>query len=226
MKPTKCGERDEKDVEGVDEELLACREGEIALRRSTRAVSAQAARNVARLKATLSSGAQRRAPKTPRQAGRRRGGLRAAGGIPRYRPPREIDSLRWRLLERLEMMEIQTVELLADLEEEDAEHEHRDEDIERNAELDDHRHAVGGAHGPEEQAILHRQETNHLRHRLAPRNHREEGEQHHGDGDADGVARGGAREREIGCARPKANTTISTPTSIVPEMLSSGSVSQ
>ncbi len=31
---------------------------------------------------------------------------------------------------------------------------------------------------------------------------------------------------EIGCARPKAKTTTSTPTSIVPEMLSSGSVSQ
>ena len=31
---------------------------------------------------------------------------------------------------------------------------------------------------------------------------------------------------EMGCARPNANTTTNTPTSIVPEMLSSGSVSQ
>ena len=93
------------------------------------------------------------------------------------------------------MMQIQTVELLADLEEENAEHEHGDEDIQRNPELDDHRHAVGGAHGPEEEAVLHREKAHHLRHRLAPRNHRDEGQQDHGDGDTDGVARRGARER-------------------------------
>src|ERR1039458_9425413 len=63
------------------------------------------------------------------------------------------------LLERLEMMQIKTVEPLADLEQENAEDKHCDQDIQRNPELDDHRHAVGGAHGPEEKAVLHREKA-------------------------------------------------------------------
>ena len=162
---------------------------------TTRAVSAQAAMKVTRLTATFSSGAQRRAPKHAEEpAAPAERDCPGAGTIPCYsRLPEAGERLAF--LERLEMMQIEAVELLADLEEEDAEDQHRDEHIERDAKLDDHRHAVGGAHGAEEQSVLHRQEAHHLRHRLAPRDHGDEGEQDHGHGDADGVARGGAGER-------------------------------
>ena len=93
------------------------------------------------------------------------------------------------------MMQVETVELLADLKEEDAEDQYGDQHIERDSELDDHRHAVRGAHRPEEKPVLHREKAHHLRHRLASRDHRDEGEQDHGHGNADGTARGGAGER-------------------------------
>src|ERR1017187_2378111 len=129
------------------------------------------------------------------------------------------------LLERLEMMQIKPVEPLADLEQENAEDTHCDQDIQRNPELDDHRHAVGGAHGPEEKAVLHREKADTcdiaLRVIIVTN-------------DSSITATAMSMElraavlasAEIGCARPKANTTTRTPTSIVPEMLSSGSVSQ
>src|ERR1035441_2503684 len=71
--------------------------------------------------------------------------------------PRRLEEMA--LLERLEMMQIKTVEPLADLEQENAEDKHCDQDIQRNPELDDHRHAVGGAHDPEERAVLHREKA-------------------------------------------------------------------
>ncbi len=77
------------------------------------------------------------------------------------------------LLQRLEVRRVQAVELLADLEEEHAEDQHGHQHIQGDAELDDHRHAVGGAHGAEEQAVFHRQESDYLRHRLAARDHGE-----------------------------------------------------
>src|SRR6516164_2203636 len=125
-------------------------------------VRAQAARNVTRLKATLSSGAKRRAPKIASTAA-------PASGLP-------MSSRNSMLLAPLgdgvlaqgfEMMEIQAVELLADLEKEDAEHQHRDQHVECHAELHYHRHAVGGTHRAEEKTVLHRQEPHHLRHGLA-----------------------------------------------------------
>ena len=90
--------------------------------------------------------------------------------------------------------DIQAVELLADLEEEHAEDDHADEDVEGNSQFDYHRHAVGGAGGGEEQAVFHRQEGDDLRHRLAARDHHQEGEQHAGEGDAERRARDGARQ--------------------------------
>src|SRR5262245_43976411 len=42
----------------------------------------------------------------------------------------------------VEMLEVEVVELLADLEEEDTEDQDANQHIERNAELDDHRHAI------------------------------------------------------------------------------------
>ena len=89
------------------------------------------------------------------------------------------------LLQRLEVMQVEAVELLADLEEEDAQHQHRDQHVQRHAKFYDHRHAVGRAHRAKEQPVLHRQEADHLRHCLAPRDHRQEGEQDHRDRDAD-----------------------------------------
>lgn len=62
--------------------------------------------------------------------------------------------------------------LLPDLEEEDAENDHADHDVERDAKFDDHRHPVRCAGGGKEQAIFHCQKSDHLRHRLAARNRR------------------------------------------------------
>src|SRR6185369_471023 len=93
-----------------------------------------------------------------------------------------LDRLGWgtllerrTLLERLEMVQVKTVELLADLKEKDAEDQHGDQHIERDSEFHDPRHAVGRTHGPEEKPVLHREKAHNLRHRLASRDHRDEG---------------------------------------------------
>src|SRR5258707_14557691 len=99
-------------------------------------------------KPTLASGAQRRPPNTPRASA-------PSSGVPR----RTTNSMLLVLLERFEVLQIQTVELFADLEEEHAEHQHRHEHVERDTQFDDHRHAVCRTHRAEEQAILHRQES-------------------------------------------------------------------
>ena len=99
-------------------------------------------------------------------------------------------------LQLLEVADVEAVELLADLEHEDAEDQDADQHVERDAELDHHRHAVGRRRGGEEQAVLHRQEADHLRHRLRADDHHHEGEQHAGQGDAERAA--GDRRREPG----------------------------
>src|SRR5579863_5898509 len=99
---------------------------------------------VARLKATFSSGAKRRPPTTASVAAPTSGVPSSSRNSMLFPPPGGGVFPK-----RLEVMEIQAVELLADLEEEDAEHQHRDQHIEGDAKLDHHRHAVGGAHGAE-----------------------------------------------------------------------------
>src|SRR5882757_8912202 len=100
---------------------------------TTRAVSAQAARNVMRLIAMFSSGAQRRAPKAPRAIAPKRGvlsnrrnstlgALLLRGRSPAHRRSwgcglvGQVLGLVERLafLEGSQMMEVETVELLAD----------------------------------------------------------------------------------------------------------------
>src|SRR5882672_3685471 len=114
----------------------------------TRTVSALAPTKVVKLNRTLASAAQRRSPSTPRIAAPSRGGA----------PTSSRNSTSTILFQRLEILQIEVVELFANLEEEHAQHQHRDQDIERDAEFDHHRHPVGRAHGAEEQAIFHRQE--------------------------------------------------------------------
>src|SRR5687767_10805089 len=109
----------------------------------TRAVSAQAATKVARLTTTLASGAQRRAPN---MASRK-------APVSGMASSRTISTLLV-LPQILEMVQVEAVELFADLEEEHAQHQHRDQDVERHAEFDDHRHAVSRTHRAEEQAVL------------------------------------------------------------------------
>src|SRR5882724_12620364 len=94
-------------------------------RSTTSAVSAAAARNVPRLKATLSSGARRRAPAKPST-------IAPSSG----QPSRIRNGTLLLFLQRLEVMQIEAVELLADLEEEHTEHQHRDQHVERDTELD------------------------------------------------------------------------------------------
>src|SRR5688572_33497119 len=129
----------------------------------TRAVSTQAAMKVARLTNALASGAQRRAPNTASRIAPV-SGMASSRTIPTLLVLPQI----------LEMVQVEAVELLADLEEEHPQHQHRDQDVERHAELDDHRHAVSRTHRAEEQAVLHRQESDHLRHGLAARDHGQE----------------------------------------------------
>src|SRR5450432_531628 len=111
---------------------------------TTRTVSAHAAANVPKLKSALASAAHRRAPYMPSSTA-------PVSGIPR----RSTNSTLLPLLQRLQIVEVEAVKLLADLEEEHPEHEHRDEHVEGDAELDDHRHAVGGTHRPKEEPVLH-----------------------------------------------------------------------
>src|SRR5688500_9770821 len=109
----------------------------------TRAVSAPAATNVPPLSTTLSSGARRRPPTT------------ASSSAPVSGIASSSTSSISAFPQRLEVVQIQAGELLADLEEEHAQHQHRDQDVERDAKLDHHRHPVGRAHRAEEQAVLH-----------------------------------------------------------------------
>ena len=135
---------------------------------------------VAKLKADVDSGAQSRCPTARAATLAERAGCRGATSSA---------STSARLLQLLEVVDVEAVELLADLEEEHAEDQHADQHVERDAELDHHRHAVGRAGGGEEQAVLHRQEADHLRHRLAPRDHHQERQQHAGQRDAERAAR-------------------------------------
>ena len=71
-------------------------------------------------------------------------------------------------------MDVEAFESLADVEEKHAEDQRADQYVERDAELDHHRHAIGGGSCREEQAVFHRQEADHLRYRLAAYDHHQE----------------------------------------------------
>src|SRR5262249_44737307 len=79
--------------------------------------------------------------------------------------------------ELLEVVDVETLESLADVEEKHAENQRADEDVEQYSELYHHRHAIGRGRGSEEETVLHGEKADHLRHRLAPRDHHEEREQ-------------------------------------------------
>jgi hypothetical protein len=75
--------------------------------------------------------------------------------------------------------------VLADAIDQDAQHHHRDQHVEEDAQLDHQRHAVGGERdGGEHHAVFHRQQRQHLRDGLAAVDHQEEAGQHERDGDA------------------------------------------
>src|SRR2546428_3719985 len=131
----------------------------------TRTVSAIDASHVRRLTATLTRDAQARWPTAASSSA-------PASGKTSTAMVSIIRSLG--LFELFEMLQVEAVELLADLEEEHTEDQHADQHIERDAQLDDHRHAVGRAGRGEEKAVFHRQEADHLRDRLAPRDHHQE----------------------------------------------------
>src|SRR5512136_175965 len=115
-------------------------------------VRAQALRKVHRLKATLTSRALSRWPTSARTRP-------PSSGIA-SRKARASNSV---FLQFFEVADVQAVELLADLEHEHTENEHADQHVQRDAELDHHRHAIGGRGGGEEQAVFHRQEADDLR---------------------------------------------------------------
>ena len=92
-------------------------------------------------------------------------------------------------------MQVETVELLADLEEEDSENEDSYQKVECNTQLNHHGHAIRGAGCSEEKAIFHRQEADHLRDSLAARDHHQEGEQNHSKCDSNGVPGDGCGEQ-------------------------------
>src|SRR4029453_15905194 len=154
----------------------------------TRNVRAAAATSVPKLATTLTSAAKRRCPTTASTVAPMSGRPRTA----RISFTR-VGSLV--LLELLEMLQVEAVELLADLEEEHTENQHGDQDVERDAELDDHRHPVGRAGRREEETVFHRQEADHLRNRLAARDHHQERKHHARKRNAQ--RRAGYRAREL-----------------------------
>src|SRR5476651_1247164 len=119
----------------------------------TRIVSVQATTKVAKLKSAFRSGAKRRAPKIPSTTA-------PPSGIAR----RSANSMLRFLLQRFEMVQIETLKTLTYLEEKHSEHQHRNQHVECHAEFDHHRHAVGRAHCRKEKTVLHRQKANDLRH--------------------------------------------------------------
>src|SRR5690349_16667343 len=122
----------------------------------TRAVSAPAPSSVAKLKATFRSRAKPRWPMPARSA------APASGEASKRRRA----SMRSVVLQALQVADVQAVELLADLEQEHAEDQDADQHVERDAELHDHRHAVGRRDRREEEPVLHGEEADDLRHRL------------------------------------------------------------
>ena len=78
------------------------------------------------------------------------------------------------LFQVFQVVDVQVVELLADLEHEYAEYQDADQDVERDPKFDDHRHAIGGCGRGKKQTILHRQKTDDLRHGFGPRDHHHE----------------------------------------------------
>src|SRR5665647_102959 len=110
----------------------------------TLAVSAAEASSVARLMTRFSSGAKRRWP------------VSANNALPNNGIPSSNSISMSVFLELFHMPYFQTVERLADLEEENAENEHADQHIQRNPQFHHHGHAISGAGGGEEQAVFHR----------------------------------------------------------------------
>src|SRR2546429_2045597 len=143
----------------------------------TRAVSSVVAKNVAKLIVAFSSGAQLRWP------------ARASRSAPRRGTPRTSAISTLVLLELFHMPDVEAVEALADMEEKYSEYEGADQHVERHAQLDHERHAVGGAGGGEEETVLHGQKTDDLRHRFLAHDHHEEGKQHAREGDPQRRAR-------------------------------------
>src|SRR5438034_1914031 len=154
-------------------------------------VSTQAAMKVKKLNTTLSSIAQLRCPNAASTR-------LPASGIPRTKSSVSNSVF----LEFFQVADVEAVEALADLEEEHAEDQHADQHVERDPELDHHRHAIRSARCREEQSVLHRQEADHLRDRLPSRDHHQKRQHDAGHCDAQRRARHGAcqlrnRQREI-----------------------------
>src|SRR5574340_439161 len=146
----------------------------------TRAVSAPEAMKVPRLIAELSSGANCRQPNS-------------ASSRPPIRGKANTQRISTSLFfQFFHVLQVQTVESLPDLEEEDAQDDHADQHVERDAQFHHQRHAIGGAGGGEKQAVFHGEEADYLRDRLAARDHHQERQQHAGQGDPQGAFSEGA----------------------------------
>jgi len=91
-------------------------------------------------------------------------------------------------------MQVEAVELFTNLKEEDSENKDRNQEIECNAQLDHHRHSVGGTGCSQEEAVFHGKKSNHLGNGLAPRDHHEEGEQNDSKSNADRMSGDGCGE--------------------------------
>src|SRR5439155_13845247 len=147
----------------------------------TRLVSSAAAPKVTRLIMALASGAQRLCP------------TRASSTAPATGITSTSAISKSVLLQLFHMLDVEAVELLADMEEEDAEDERAHQHVQRHAQFDHQRHPVGGARGGEKQAVLHGEETDHLRHRFPAHDHHEEGKQDARQRDSQSRARDRAR---------------------------------
>src|SRR5512139_3081509 len=136
---------------------------------TTSTASSTEATKVPKLISELSSAAQLREPNT------------ASSTPPSSGTSSSAMSCTSIILQLLHVGDVQAVEGLADLKEEDAEDEGSHQHVQRDA--------LRGAGRCEEQAVLQRQEGDHLRHGLAPGQHHQQRQQHAGQRDADQAAR-------------------------------------
>src|SRR6266850_364211 len=135
-----------------------------------RRARSMAAAKVRKLNPTLRCRATGRCPTSARHPP-------ASSGIPKTSSSTQASVI----FEFLKVMNVQTVELLADLEHEHAQDQDAHKHIESDAEFDDHRHAVRRRGSSKKQSVFHRQEADHLRYRLRARDHHHERQQHTGE---------------------------------------------
>src|SRR5216110_1493325 len=110
-------------------------------------------------------------------------GLTRAAGVARAMSPSAIGASTTRtsmslLLQRAQPRDVGRAELAADVIDDDAHHEDRDEQVEQHADLDEERYGIEQREAHDEDAVLEDQVADDLGDRLAPRREHDEAGEH------------------------------------------------